>query len=77
MPSGVILLQRPYISFSSPLLLILRREIIGVGTGGAAGAYRPRQPKIASYAPGDNRCGSGLVISRWPAGQEIMYGIGP
>ena len=27
MSSGVILLQRPYISFSSPLLLILRREI--------------------------------------------------
>ena len=27
MSNGVILLQRPYISFSSPLLLILRREI--------------------------------------------------
>ena len=27
MSSGVILLQRHYISFSSPLLLILRREI--------------------------------------------------
>ena len=27
MSSGVILLQRPYIAFSSPLLLILRREI--------------------------------------------------
>ena len=27
MSSGVILLKRPYISFSSPLLLILRREI--------------------------------------------------
>ena len=27
MSSGVILLQRPYISFTSPLLLILRREI--------------------------------------------------
>ena len=27
MSSGVILLQRPYIYFSSPLLLILRREI--------------------------------------------------
>ena len=27
MSSGVILLQRPYVSFSSPLLLILRREI--------------------------------------------------
>ena len=27
MSSAVILLQRPYISFSSPLLLILRREI--------------------------------------------------
>ena len=27
MSSGVILLQRPYLSFSSPLLLILRREI--------------------------------------------------
>ena len=27
MSSGVILLQRPYISFSSPLLLILRWEI--------------------------------------------------
>ena len=27
MSSGVILLQRPYISFSSPLLLILRQEI--------------------------------------------------
>ena len=27
MSSGVILLQRPYVSFSSPLLLILRWEI--------------------------------------------------
>ena len=27
MSSGVILLQRPYISFSSPLLLFLRQEI--------------------------------------------------
>ena len=27
MSSGVILLERPYVSFSSPLLLILRREI--------------------------------------------------
>ena len=27
MSSGVILLQKPYISFSSPLLLILRRKI--------------------------------------------------
>ena len=27
MSSGVILLQRPYVSFSSPLLLILRQEI--------------------------------------------------
>ena len=27
MSSGVILLQRPYISFSTPLLLILRQEI--------------------------------------------------
>ena len=30
MSSGVILLQRPYISFSSPLLLILRQEITAV-----------------------------------------------
>ena len=30
MSSGVILLQRPYISFSSLLLLILRREITAV-----------------------------------------------
>ena len=30
MSSGVIVLQRPYISFSSPLLLILRREITTV-----------------------------------------------
>ena len=30
MSSGVILLQKPYISFSSPLLLILRREIAAV-----------------------------------------------
>ena len=30
MSSGVILLQRPYVSFSSPLLLILRREITAV-----------------------------------------------
>ena len=28
MSSGVILLQRPCVSFSSPLLLILRREIM-------------------------------------------------
>ena len=27
MSSGVIILQRPYVSFSSPLLLILRREV--------------------------------------------------
>ena len=30
MSSGVILLQRPYVSFSSPLLLILRWEITAV-----------------------------------------------
>ena len=30
MTSGVILLQRPYVSFSSPLLLILRRDITAV-----------------------------------------------
>ena len=37
MSSGAVLLQRPYISFSSPLLLILRQEI----TAAAAALFLP------------------------------------
>ena len=42
MSSGVILLQTPYISFSSPLLLILRREITAAAVALLSMVWRRR-----------------------------------
>ena len=53
MSSGVILLQRPYFSFSSPLLLILSWEITTVAVALFNGKFKPQivHPYINPYTP--------------------------
>ena len=58
MSSGVILLQRPYISFSSPLLLILRREITAAA--------------VALFDPGTSTSGLSSGVTVGGAGSSLV-----